>query len=842
MSPKNDRLAEYRRKRDPDATPEPFGDAVSDGPRRFVVQKHAASRLHYDLRLESDGVLLSWAIPKGPSLDPTVKRFAARTEDHPLAYADFEGVIPDGEYGAGTMIVWDHGPMTFIDGKGHGLDHGKLLFDLHGYKLRGRFTLVRTARGSDEWLLIKKPDRWATDQQDFDETSTLSGRSLDDVATGVSGGDTVRDSLARWGAPVKEPHGGVFEPMLAEVANEPFSDPNWVFEIKYDGYRLVAHKSEHLVLLHYRSGLDATQTFPEIAAAVGALPVRSAVIDGEVVVLDDDGLPSFAALQRRGRLTNRHDVAAAASRHRATYFVFDLPRFEDWDLTPLPLTQRKEALKLIVPTSGPIRFADHVVGRGVDLYHRATSMHLEGVMAKRADSPYRNGRSSDWLKLRIQRSGLFAVIGMTRSNSGDMGALHLAAHRDGSLAYAGRVGSGFSQQQRTEIVRSIEAAEPLATHIPDLPDDAASAWVEPVLAAEVRYTEVTGSGVLRQPVFVRMHSDSALSDIADLSSGRSARIDADPDTDPNGSVPVPQAAMTNREKVFWPDSGHTKGDLLDYYDRVADHLLPYLADRPLVTVRYPDGIEGKSFYQKSAPDFAPDWIRTEWIGSSDDERGNNYFVCESRDALRYIVNLGAIPLHIWASRVATIGRPDWCVLDLDPKRAPFSAVVAIARAIKDLTDSIALPSCVKTSGQSGLHVLIPMGAAYGYEQQRLLGELIARIIENEHDTIATTTRNPAARGDRVYIDHVQNGRGKLIAAPYAVRPVPGATVSMPLRWAEVTPTLDPARFTIKSAVRRLAQMRDDPLRPVLTETPDLATALSALAALVEKPQSVRRDR
>ncbi len=831
MAPQSDRLQTYREKRDEAKTPEPFGGESSQSGLFFVIQKHDATRLHYDLRLEHDGVLMSWAVPQGISLDPEVKRFSAQTEDHPIDYADFEGLIPAGEYGAGPMIVWDRGSLEFIEDPDHGMDKGKLLFDLHGYKVRGRFTLVRM-KNPKEWLLIKKPDPWARtgdDAETFDETSILSGRTVEEVAAGTKASTKIDELLASVGAPLIEKAASPITPMLAETADAPFSREGWIFEIKYDGYRMIAHKTDELVELRYRSGRDATDTFPEIVASIAALPVASAVIDGEVVVLDSEGKPSFSRLQKRGMLTNRFEVASASVDLPATFFAFDIITCNGRDLRSIPLIDRKGVLAAMTPSVGPVRFSDHVERQGIEMYEGASSLGLEGIMAKRADSTYVSRRSDDWLKMRVEHSGTFAIIGFTSPEGSrqGFGALHLAARTDGALTYAGRVGTGFDDATLKQLHADLGSLPELSQHIGSFPDHPPSTWVEPQMFCDVQYREVTPAGSLRHPVFLGLSPDATLDDVSELHTH--------PDSEPRSIDPVAQLQDThtvktsNLDKVFWPDDGYTKGDLIDYYDAVADHLLPFLVDRPLVTVRYPDGIAGKSFYQKNAPDFVPDSIRTEWIPSSDDERGNRYFIAEDSDALRYIINLGAIPLHIWASRVATIEKPDWCILDLDPKSAPFSSVVTVARRIKQLLDEIGLPGFPKTSGQSGLHILIPMGARYDYAQQKLLGEIIARIVESDLPDIATTTRTPSARGDRVYIDFVQNGRSKLIAAPYAARPVPGATVSAPLRWSEVNAKLDPSRFTIKSLPARVARLKDDPLLGVLTETPDIATSLRALA-------------
>ena len=792
----------------------------------FVVQKHAASRLHYDLRLEHDGVLLSWAVPQGPSLDPSVKRFAAQTEDHPIEYADFEGVIPAAEYGGGEMIVWDRGSLRFDEDPDGGLSAGKLLFTLSGYKLNGQWTLVRM-KDPKEWLLIKKPDGWDRADHTFDERSVYTGRTVEALAEGPPPAERLVERIAS-AAVSGTVASSDCSPMLAGTADGPFSRPGWLFEIKYDGYRLLAEKDDRTVTLRYRSGLDATAVFPEITTALRRLPYDHLLLDGEVVVLRNDGTPSFERLQRRGRLSNRHDVLRAAAQLPATYFAFDLISAEGFDLRGLPLSERKEALRSVVPDIGPLRFADHVEQRGSAMFDQVVTLGLEGIMAKDGGSRYVSGRSDRWLKVKADRVGTFAIIGFTAPKGGrsGFGALHLAGFRSGELSYSGRVGSGFSDTVLSDLTRELSGIEVDEPAVADVPDDRGtdSTWVEPEIGAVVRFREVTSDGVLRHPVFVR-HVTLDRADIIDLGVG--PEHVHEPPTP--AIVDLRTTEPSNTDKVFWPDDGYTKGDLIEYYTSIAEHILPFLSDRPLVLDRYPDGVTGGSFFQKNAPDYVPDWIRTEWI-EREDGTGNNYFIVDDVESLRYIANTAAIPLHIWASRSGSLDTPDWCVLDLDPKAAPFHDVVTIARAIRDVCDEMGLPSFPKTSGKTGIHVLIPMGAPFTYEQQKLLGALIASVVESRHGDIATTVRSPAQRGDKVYVDHLQNGKGKLLVAPYSVRPIAGATVSAPLRWSEVQPSLDVSRFTIRSMPRRVARMRDDPLTGVLTDRPDILGGLARLAA------------
>lgn len=830
-------LEKYRQKRSADTTPEPFGRAKADRPHLFVVQKHAATRLHWDFRLEWDGVLKSWAVPQGPSPDPAEKRLAVEVEDHPVEYADFEGVIPEGNYGAGEVVVWDQGRWTPLADLDEGMKKGKLLFELSGYKLRGKWTLVRMkTKGKTtgkEWLLIKERDGWARKGAEavYPQESIFSGLTVEDLATGASRAAAIREELERLGAPRRRVRVGDVKLMLAEPRDAAFTRPGWVWELKYDGFRLLAGREDGKPSLRYRHGMDSTATFPEIARAVGALPCGGFVLDGEVVVLDPQSKPRFGLLQKRALLQRKSDIERAAVDRPATYFAFDLLGFEDFDLRPLPLSARKELLRRLLPRAGPVRFADDVAERGEDLLAAARELGLEGVVGKKADAPYRGARSGDWVKVRLDRAGDFAVVGFTKpegARSG-FGALHLAYARDGGLVYAGRAGTGFSGKQIDELHARLSAkARPAPAFGGAVPTGRGHAWVEPEIVVEVRYKEWTGEGLLRHPVFLRVRDDKRVEDC--VREDAPGAEEPPPPPEPTPSLPPEEKVVpfSNLSKVFWPDEGYTKGDLIDYYRAISPWLLPYLKDRPVVMTRYPDGIAGKSFFQKDAPHFAPDWIRLERIWSEHAEREIDYFVCDDLETLLYVANLGSIPLHVWASRVAAPERPDWCILDLDPKGAPFSHVVEIARAIHALCDEIGLPNFIKTSGATGLHVLLPLGGQCTHAESRTLGEILARAIEKAHGEIATTARMVGARGGRVYVDYLQNGHGKTIAGPFSARPVPGATCSAPLKWSEVNARLDPKDYTIKTLPARMKRLKVDPLAPVLTEKPDIHGALERL--------------
>ena len=841
--PGSDPLSTYRAKRSLDRTPEPGARPATAAPSPgglFVVHMHAARRLHWDLRLEMDGVLRSWAVPKGPSPNRADKRLAVHVEDHPLEYGDFEGIIPEGNYGAGAVIVWDRGRWVPLEDPEEGMKKGKLLFELHGYKLKGKWTLVKLKKGEKEWLLIKEKDGYVSADSALPPESVLSGLTVEELKAGKDRAAPVLKELARLkgGAPRRAVTVAEAEPMLAETRERPFSKPGWLFELKLDGYRVRAAREGGEARLVTRNGHDIAPAFPEIARALAALPYEGFILDGELVVPDEAGRPSFQRLQNRAKVTRALDVRRAAVETPAVLYVFDLLAFEGYDLRPLPLEKRKALLERITPRVGPLKYLEHFATDGEALYDQVVKLGLEGIVAKKVDSPYRAGRSPNWVKIRADRVDDFVVVGFTRpkgSRSG-FGALDLGAYEDGKLVYAGRVGSGFTAEQLKEVSAVLErSVRPTPAFSGPVPQDAGHTWVEPTLVVEVRYKEWTDEGLLRQPVFVRFRDDKPVSEIAirGRGTGDEGRVEPDPPTRPPSLVPSPrEVKFSNLDKVFWPDEGYTKGDLIAYYRAISPWLLPYLKDRPVVLTRYPDGIAGKSFFQKDAPGFVPDWIRTERIWSEDTQREIAYFLCDNAESLLYIINMGTIPLHVWGSRIGTLEQPDWCILDLDPKEAPFVHVVKIARATKALCDDLGLPCFIKTSGSTGLHVLLPLGRQCTYEQARTLGGLLARVIAAELPDIATITRQVEKRGARVYLDYVQNGHGRLLVAPFSARPLPGAPVSMPLKWSEVTPKLDIKKFTIKTAPARMKKLKDDPLRDVLELKPDLLHALEQLHARV----------
>jgi bifunctional non-homologous end joining protein LigD len=877
----SDSLSSYRAKRSPDRTPEPFGPVSPVPGNLFVVHKHAARNLHFDLRLEMDGVLRSWAVPKGPSYDQAEKRLAVKVEDHPLEYGDFEGVIPAGNYGAGGVIVWDRGEWVPLEPWREGLEKGKLLFELKGYKLHGRWTLVKIKKSEKDWLLIKERDAWMTppgEADSFPEESVLSGLTVEEIKSGESPGAQIIKALEAEEKAVRirvDPKS--VEAMHCETEDKAFTRDDWLFELKLDGYRLIASKSHGEALLLTRNGNDYTNVFPEIARAVKSLPFDDCIIDGEVVCLDAKGIPSFSRLQQRGRLSSEMEIRRAAVELPATFYAFDLLAFEDFDLRAMPLLRRKELLSEVVPKLGALRYLDHIETEGEAFLEQVTAMGLEGIVAKKSASRYRGGRSGDWLKIKAERTGDFVIVGFTKpkGSRAHLGALQLADWVNGTLVCAGRVGTGFNDERLKELHELLDpivrkdplcagpvyapGSEPLKSE--QIPETSTTIWTDAVHVCEVRYREVTPDGLLRHSTFVRLRNDkgarecerqgwslaavqSSASDSAATSAesstpdsaatGRASAMLAshDPPPPPAKGPVLKNIAFTNLKKIYWPAEKYTKGDLIDYYRAASKWLLPYLANRPVVLTRFPDGIDGKSFYQKDAPVFAPEWMRTVPIWSEETQREIKYFVCDDEESLLYLANMGSIPLHIWASRVGSLEQPDWCVIDLDPKEAPFSDVIRTAIVLHRVCESVGLPNYVKTTGKTGLHILLPLGRQCTYEQSRMLGELLARCVLRELSDIATITRHVTKRGEKVYLDYLQNRHGQTIVAPFSVRPLPGATVSMPLVWDDVNDSLDPKVFTIRTALEKIERLGSDPVLPVLESKPDLAEVLERLAGVL----------
>jgi bifunctional non-homologous end joining protein LigD len=772
------KLAEYKKKRDPKKTPEPFGGKKRGNQPIFVVQRHDARRLHYDFRLERNGALASWAVPKGVPLEPGQQHLAVHVEDHPLEYATFAGEIPKGQYGAGTVEIWDSGTYELVEEK----KDGGLTIRLHGKKLNGTYALVPAHLSGDEknWLIIRKKD----------------------------------DTAAAARKPRK------YQPMLATLAAEvPKGD--WLYEIKWDGYRIIATVSGGEPELRTRKDQDYTQRFENVAKElVKALKTPDCVVDGEVCALDEEGRPSFSAMQQ-GRPGTP-----------IVYYVFDLLEVEGEPIIDLPLEDRRARLeKLLNKRNKTIRFSESF-DDGESLLEAANQQGLEGIMAKRLGSRYLPGkRSRDWLKIKGHGRQEFVIAGYTPGKGrreGTLGSLVLGAYQGGKLVYVGNVGTGFND---AEIKRLLAKLKPLERHtspfedVPKMPRVRKGdvIWVEPKLVAEVEFVEWTHDGRLRAPSYKGLREDKEASDV----------VREEPVSMPTVIRKGKRILkLSNIDKLFWPGEGITKGDLLSYYQRVAPALIPHLKDRPFTMKRYPDGWQGKFFFQKDAPKGMPDWIPTASIVVSTRDKPRQKRRIEAplvNDdlALLWMVNMGCIDLNTWYSRIDKPDRPDWVLFDLDPSPdVGFLETVQVALLVKQALDALELESFPKTSGSEGIHVLVPIARRYTYADTREFSAIIAGALARTHRGLVTTEWSKAKRRG-VLIDSNQNGEGKTIASVYSVRPKAGAPVSTPLLWDEVNEGLDPFGFTMETVLGRV-EKHGDLFEGVLTTKQSLSAALKTL--------------
>ncbi len=854
-------LEEYRRKRRFAETPEPAGKGARPGSDQFVVQKHAARRLHYDFRLVLNGVLKSWAVPKGPSLDPADKRLAVQTEDHPLDYANFEGIIPEGNYGAGTVMVWDRGAYR-VEGEASAaqqLARGELKFSLDGQKLRGSFVLVKLRRSEkgNEWLLIKHKDAaadpgWNVDQHDG---SALTGRTLEEIREGMPAAHTARgprpeelDGAAKAEMPAR------LNPMLATLAEKPFSDPEWLFEIKWDGVRALAWVKDGRVEYRSRQGRSISDQYPELAALPECLNAKRAILDGEIVVLRADGRSDFERLQERMHVAR--PPAALQKRAPVTYYVFDVLFCDGYDLRSVPLAERKQFLRQILRPRDPFRYSDHHAGQGKELFELARRHGLEGILGKHARSSYVSQRSPHWLKFKVRREVDAVVGGWTepRGSREHFGALLLGLYDGKALQFIGGVGSGFTERAQKEIAQQLKAVARKRcpfTAVPETKEKAA--WAEPSLVVRVEHGGWTGEGRLRQPVFLgaraelspeecRLESEAPATAapavvtapaVAGRLLARKRDIEAELERGHVEQVTIEldgkRVRLTNLNKVYFPQPGYTKRDLLAYYFRMAERVLPYLRERPLVLRRYPDGIAGESFFQKDAGEAAPGWMTTTGVYSDERQQEIRYFVANDLAALLYLVNLGCIDHNPWFSRVDDLAHPDYIAFDLDPTEGtPFPTVVDVARAVLAKLESLGLEVFVKTSGATGMHLFVPVERRYTYEQVRTFAEIVACLVAAEEPKRVSQERSVAKRPrGTVYIDVFQNAEGRPLAAAYAVRAFPNARVSTPLAHAELRRSLRPEQFNLKSIFTRL-EKRADPWAKFWTTRQRLEKATQAL--------------
>lgn len=610
------------------------------------------------------------------------------------------------------------------------------------------------------------------------------------------------------------------ELQLAEPRSSAFTAAGWLFELKFDGFRLLAERINQKVRLVLRRGREATALFPEIVEALEALPGPDFIVDGELVIQNEHGHPIFQRLLKRSTLAHRKDIISAAHADPAVFFAFDLLMLDGHDTRKLPLSQRKELLFGLVPKVAGARVmpVEHVEAQGEALLEIVKQKGLEGVMAKRADAPYEGGRSDRWLKIALTTIADFAVTGF----ADDDGALSLSTWDGERWLYAGKVGAGYNPKVAAPVRKELDAnVVPAPVCLGDVPLDPEMKWVTPTMVVEVRYKSWPENLSLREPVFLRFRPDKRPDECP---TPPEKRLPESPGSEATDS---PGVTLSNPQKLYFPKDGLTKGDVFAWYRDVGPFMLPYLKDRPLLVTRYPDGIAGKSFFQKAKPPKAPAFVRTVRTYSEEMNREVDQIVCDDQQTLEWCANLGALPFHIPTTRVATIGRPDWCVVDFDPKDAPFSSVITLANELRAITERAGLPAYVKTSGSSGLHVFIPLGGQLDHDGARQLAEVLATLMIQKHPTLGTMERVVPKRAGRVYLDVVQNAPVKVVAAPFCVRAKDGAPVSMPIPWSEVAPGLAPTKFTIRNG-REWLEKHGDPMKPVLTEKPDLASAFASL--------------
>ena len=837
------KLEEYRRKRRFDLTPEPSGkDVQATSENTFVVQKHAARRLHYDFRLAINGTLKSWAVPKGPSLNSADKRLAVETEDHPLDYGGFEGKIPEGSYGAGTVMVWDRGTFTVegtLDARKQ-LEREEIKFNLNGEKLRGSFVLVklRHSEKGNEWLMMKHKDAaedsaWNIEEHDG---SVLTGRTLEEIKEELPPkrkASPIRAAELQGARKCSMP--SRVEPMLATLTDRPFSDPNWLFEIKWDGVRALARIENDALTLRSRTGVDMDKRYPELASLPDALAARQAILDGEIVALDTRGHSDFELLQERMHV--RAPSESLLSRVPVVYFVFDLLYCDGYDLRETPLLDRKQLLYRLLRTSEQFRYSDHQLEHGKELFGLAEQNGLEGIVAKRADSPYVGDRSPYWVKLKITKT-VDAVVGgwsAPRSAALPFGSLLLGLYQGKKLRFIGHVGSGFDAKKLKEVTSKLKELAAPACPFDTVPEtNERPSWVSPVLVARVKFSGWTQEHSLRHPVFLALREDARPLDCqweneaapaADPTAVRApefvgrvlntkAQIEAELFKGGSETVTIEldgkRLRLSNLNKVYFPESGYTKRNLLAYYYRMADFVLPFLADRPLVLRRYPDGIKGQAFFQKDLREGIPEWFTTMPLDSEKRGEEIHYATANDRASLLFLTGLGCIDHNPWSSRYADLEHPDYFFFDLDPSEGTdFSVVVTIARVLHEKLEELRLASFLKTSGATGIHLYIPVEPVYTYEQLRTFAEIVARTVTAEHSNLVTNERSVARRpAGRVLIDVQQNALGRPLAAPYAVRAFPQAPVSAPLLPRELRPGLRPASLNIKTVFARLKEKGD----------------------------------
>lgn len=857
-------LKEYQKKRSFDKTPEPQGadDSARAGGNTFCVQRHDATRLHYDFRLEVDGTLKSWAVPKGPSLEPLSKNLAVHVEDHPLEYGGFEGNIPKGEYGGGSVMLWDRGVFELL-GDAPALaqiERGDFKFRLHGEKLKGEFALVKMRnRGKgNEWLIIKKKDAEAKPGWNIEDyaRSVLTGRTQQEIAENLPAvtkeAAAAHRPLAKIPGAVESPMPRTMAPMLATLTNHPPSGDQWLYEVKWDGVRALCFvEDQHLRILS-RSQKRCDQQYPELSVLPHFLKASSAILDGEIAVVDENGRSSFSLIQPRISVTDPNSIAHLARSAPVTLFLFDLLYLDGYDLRGVALEERKRLLSEILTPAEHIRLSDHFVANGDAMLEAARAHGLEGILAKRRASKYEGRRNHDWLKIKVNWRQEFVIGGFTHGERDYFSSLVLGLYEGGKLVHTGQVGTGFNDKSLREIYARLEPLivkkSPFAGAVKALRD---VTWVKPELVAEIKFLEFTPDGLLRAPVFIALRPDKDPKEcVRELPEAEEEAAPADPPAAAalvkrEPLIPAKSPAemqvtldghrlkLTNLNKIFYPGEGIAKRDVINYYDAIAELIIPHLRDRPLSLKRYPNGIASDFFFQKDAEDKVPDWVRLEPIFSEHNQDKIHYIICNDRATLVYLANLACIDQNPWMSRMGSLENPDFALIDLDPTEGcPYAQIVEAAQIVKRKLDALGLAGYPKTTGGDGMHIYIPLEPVYTFEQVRSFAEILSILTIREKPDLFTTPRTVSQRKKgKVYFDYLQISSAKTIAAPYVLRAHPGAPVSTPLDWAEVKQGLEPGQFHIHNALDRFERV-GDLFQPALTNKQKLETALERVSQLV----------
>ena len=832
-------LKEYVKKRDFKQTSEPKSGKSTAKTLAFVVQRHHASHLHYDFRLELDGVLKSWAVPKGPSMNPEDKRLAMMVEDHPYDYKNFEGIIPNGNYGAGVVLIWDEGTYESLADERKddvktlhaGLKSGNLKFRLKGKILKGEFALVKLHNAEDNsWLLIKHRDEYAEDSFNSEDLVPDNIKKMGNNKSGEA-----KDIPKTKRKPEKKspdiseepddiPVAKAFKPMMAKLEAKVFDNPDWIYEHKLDGYRAIGYTGKKSRLIS-RNDIDFSKNYKTVVDELRQIS-KDAVLDGELVIEDKNGKASFQNIQNYGG-----DTADLSLK----YYVFDLLSLDGHDLRHLELIKRKELLKALIQplNSKVIIYNDHIKGKATELLAKAKKEGWEGIIGKDSQSYYDSGKRSDrWLKFKLQNSQEAIICGYTEPTGSrkHFGALILGLNDAGKLKYIGNCGTGFNEAGLKELFAKME---PLKTGEKPFKEKINGykkvTWIKPELVCEVWYSEWTADGHLRHPVYKGLRQDKNKENVVMETPDKQL-----PD-DEILTYGKKQVKISHLNKLYWKQEGISKGQLINYYRDMAGWIVPYLKDRPISMRRQPNGIEDPGFFQKDTDTaHLPPWIKTKPLHSESNNKDINYIIGDDEATLIYMVNLGCIEINPWLSSYKKPENPDYVVIDIDPHDVPFEQAVEVAQKTKEIFDRMQLPVFIKTSGSKGLHIYCYLGAKYDYDFVKMFAEYVAGMIHAELPDTTSVERSPAKRPNKVYIDFLQNRRGQTIACPYSVRPKPGATVSAPLHWDEVNNDLRLSNYTIFNMKERVKKIKD-PWANLTDVKADLKKGLERLRKAPSKP-------